>query len=228
MQSQQYLEDLNLWSKNQKMTISQEKTKAMVFNFTDNYQFSTRLKLNDKNIDIVDKMKILGTIVNNKLTWDDNCAELIKKVNKRMALIRSMKAFGATTEELVHMWVLMCRSVLEQSCILWHTSLTLENIEDLERTQKTFAKLVLRNNYKTYDEALIKLNLLSLPERRTRLCKNFAESGVRQNTLSDLFKKNKKSQIRNPEKFKVDFAYTERFRRSSVIQMQSMLNEPVI
>ena len=41
-----------LWSKNQKMTISQEKTKAMVFNFIDNYQFSTRLKLNDKNIAI--------------------------------------------------------------------------------------------------------------------------------------------------------------------------------
>lgn len=140
-----------------------------------------------------------------------------------------MKAFGATTQELVHMWVLMCRSVLEQSCTLWHTSLTLENIEDLERTQKTFAKLVLRNNYKTYDEALVKLNLLSLPERRKRLCKNFAESGVRQNTLSDLIKKNKKkSQIRNPEKFKVDFAYTERFRRSSIIQMLSMLNEPLI
>ena len=92
LKSQQYLENLNSWSKNQKTTISQEKTKAMVFNFTDNYQFSTRLKLNGKNIDIVDKMKILGTIVNNKLTWDDNCAELVKKVNKRMALIRTAVA----------------------------------------------------------------------------------------------------------------------------------------
>ena len=137
-------------------------------------------------------MKILGTIVNNKLTWDDNCAELIKKVNKRMALIRGMKAFGASIKEIVHMWIIMCRSVLEQSCVLWHSSLTLENIEDLERMQKTFAKLVLRNKYKTYEDALTKLNLLSLSERRQNLVKKFAKSGIINGTLSDLLKKIKK------------------------------------
>ena len=200
----------------------------LIFNWTDNYQFSTRLKLNEKNIEIVEKMKILGTIVNDKLTWDDNCAELVKKVNKRMALIRSMKSFGASIKEVVHMWIIMCRSVLllEQSCILWHKSLTLENIDDLERTQKTFAKVVLRNSYRTYEDALLKLNLSSLSERRENLCRKFAQSGVRNGTLSDLLRiVKKKHDIRKPERFKVDFAYTERYRRSSVIQMQSMLNE---
>ena len=41
--------------------------KAMIFNFTNNYQFSTRLNLKGTNIEIVDKMKILGTIINNQL-----------------------------------------------------------------------------------------------------------------------------------------------------------------
>ena len=61
------------------MEISQTKTKAMVINFTENYQFNTRLKLNGENIEVVDKMKILGTIVNNTLTWEENCSQLIKK-----------------------------------------------------------------------------------------------------------------------------------------------------
>ena len=78
LKSQEYLKDLNQWSENKKMKISQEKTKAMIINFTDNYQFNTRLQLNGTNIEMVDKMKILGTIVNDKLTWDDNCAELVK------------------------------------------------------------------------------------------------------------------------------------------------------
>ena len=82
----------------------------------------------------------------------------------------------------------MCRSVLEQSCILWHKLLTLENIFDLERTQKTFAKVVLRNSYRTYEEALIKLNLSSLSERRENVCRKFAQSGVRNGTLSDLLR----------------------------------------
>jgi hypothetical protein len=45
------------------MVISEKKTKAMIFNYTDNYQFTTRLELKGKNIEIVEKMKILGTIV---------------------------------------------------------------------------------------------------------------------------------------------------------------------
>ena len=71
-----------------------------------------------------------------------------------MTLIRNMKPFGATNEELVHMWIVMCRSKLEQSCVLWHSSLTQENSEDLERRQKTFTKLVLQEKYKTYEQAL--------------------------------------------------------------------------
>ena len=158
----------------------------MIINFTDNYQFNTRLQLNNTNIEMVNKMKILGTTVNNKLTWNENCAQLIKNINSRMTLIRNMKAFGATKEELVHMWIVMCRSKIEQSCVLWHSSLTQENSEDLERTQKTFTKLVLQEKYKTYEQALLQLNLNSLAERRRQLCLKFAQSGEKHGKLTDL------------------------------------------
>ena len=100
------------------MIISEKKTRAMIFNFTDNYQFTTRLHLKGTNIDVVDKMKILGTIVDSRLSWDDNCSLIIKKVNARMQLIRSLQNFGAKTEEMVHLWTIFCRSVLEQSCVV--------------------------------------------------------------------------------------------------------------
>ena len=137
-------------------------------------------------------MKILGTTVTSSLSWDENCSEIITKVNRRMALIRNLQKFGATIQELVHLWITFCRSVLEQSCILWHNTLTQENETDLERTQKTFAKLVLKNQYRSYPQALIKLNLLPLSERRKQLCLNFATSGVENNSLSDLLRKNDK------------------------------------
>ena len=93
-------------------------------------------------------MKLLGTMVNSKLTWGENTSFLIKKVNNRMILLRHILSFGASNAEMVHFWTLFCRSVLEQSCVLWHTSLTQENSEDLERTQKSFVKMVLKNKYK--------------------------------------------------------------------------------
>ena len=44
------------------MKINAKKTKAMIFNSTHSHQFTTRLLLNDENIEVVDKMRILGTI----------------------------------------------------------------------------------------------------------------------------------------------------------------------
>jgi hypothetical protein len=52
----------------QKMIISEKKTKAMLFNFTDHHQCTTRLDLKGTNIEVVDKMKILGTIVTTNLS----------------------------------------------------------------------------------------------------------------------------------------------------------------
>ena len=144
LKSQAYLDKINEWTNNHKMIISEKKTKVMLFNFTDNYQFTTWLQLKGSNVEVVDQMKILGTIVTDKLSWDNNCSQLIRKVNSRMQLLRGVQSFGASHEEMVHLWILFCRSILEQSCVVWGTSLSQENIANLERTQKTFTKLVLK------------------------------------------------------------------------------------
>ena len=228
LKSQQYLDQINQWTVNQKMIISQKKTKAMIINFTDKHQFTTRLHLNGENIEIVNKMKILGTIIDDKLSWDENCSFLIKKVNARMQLLRSVYSFGATNEEMVHLWTVFCRSVLEQSCTVWHSSLTNENIEDLERTQKTFCKLILREKYKTYEDSMIYLNLDSLHQRRQNLCLKFAKSGIKHNNMTDLLpeeSKLHKMQTRNKNKFKVNFANTGRLKDASIIHMQNLLND---
>ena len=47
--------------------------------YTPNFQFSTRLKLQNMNIDIVHEAKILGTIVKDDLKWDANCSYLVRK-----------------------------------------------------------------------------------------------------------------------------------------------------
>ena len=140
--------------------------------------------LKGENIEVVNRMKILGTIIDNSLSWDENCSHLLKKVNNRMQLLRSISSFGASIDEMVHLWILFCRSVLEQSCVLWNNSLTLENIENLERPQKSFAKMVLKEKYKNYENALIILNLETLEKRRAELCLKFAKAGIKHKKTS--------------------------------------------
>ena len=118
---------------------------------------------------------------------------------------------------MVHFWTIFCRSVLEQSCAVWGTSLTNENINDLERTQKTLCKLVLKEKYKTYENGLLQLNLESLELRRQELILRFAKNG-KKNTLNDLFPVSKKKHPmdkRNIDKYVVNFANTDRLKNGS-------------
>ena len=125
---------------------------------------------------VVNKIKILGTIINNRLDWNKNCKNLISKVNKRMVFLRKILNFGANQREMVHLWITYCRSVLEQSAVVWQGGLTNKNRKDLERTQKSFTKLILKNKFTTYEQALISLNLSTLESRRDQLCLRFAQN----------------------------------------------------
>ena len=82
LKTQQYLTQINQWTINQKMEINENKTKAMLINFTNQHQFTSRLQLKGKSIDLVDIIKILGVTVTNKLDWSENTDILVKKVNQ--------------------------------------------------------------------------------------------------------------------------------------------------
>ena len=108
LKSQFYINEINKWTVNQKMLINSKKTKAMIFNFTHNFKFNTRLRNNNMNIDVVPEMKILGTIITQDINWNRNTQHIIQKVNKRMLLIKKIMSFWASIQEMVHFWILYC------------------------------------------------------------------------------------------------------------------------
>jgi hypothetical protein len=114
------------------------------------------------------------------------------------------------------------------SCVLWGSGLTRENINDLERTQKTFLKLILQEDFRSYNEALLNLGLQNLEDRRKRLTLAFAKQSLADGHFSDLFKKRKPCETMKTRKrnfFEVIHANTERYKNSPIITMQRLLNE---
>ena len=63
LKSQEYLEQIDIWTRNQKMKINDKKSKNVIFNFTKKYQFSTRLSIQTEFLEIVPEAKLLGTII---------------------------------------------------------------------------------------------------------------------------------------------------------------------
>ena len=92
--SQNWLNTINEWTENQKMIINGTKTKTMIFNFTNDYKFTTRLKLNDQNVYVIDQTKLLGSIITDDLKWDKNTSKIVKNANARMELLRKVAYFG--------------------------------------------------------------------------------------------------------------------------------------
>ena len=89
---------------------------------------------------------------------------------------------------------------------------------------------MLQEKYHGYKKALTRLDMETLVVRREELCLNFALKCTKSNKLANMFPKNdKKHQMntRNPDKFKVQFANTERLKNSSIIYMQKLLNDHV-
>ena len=82
------------------MKINSSKTKTIIFNFTNNYQFTTRLKLNNQILDSVSETKLLGTIVTSDLKWDKNTENIVKKAYARMELLKKLSSFGAPIPDL--------------------------------------------------------------------------------------------------------------------------------
>ena len=125
------------------MMINEKKTKTKIFNNTENYQCTTRLKINNQPIDVINSTKLLGTIISNDLSWDLNTSALVKKANARVELLRKVASFGTGVEDLKTVYIFYIRSLLEQSATVWHTSLKGENTSELEGIQKSAVKVIL-------------------------------------------------------------------------------------
>ena len=225
MQTQKSLDKICDWTKKKKMLINPEKTKYMIVNFTKNYQFSTRLNLEGKLIQQINQTRLLGIIVDDSLTWQSNTNHIVKQAYKRMTILQNLFKFSVPLEDLIMIYILYIRSVVENSAVVWHSSLTQGQVLEIERIQKVALRIILKNDYISYENALEITSLPTLSERRLHLCKKFAEKCTRNPKTSDIFPLNSQGyNTRNPEKYQVTYANTSRLARSSIPFMQKLLN----
>ena len=195
----------------------------MLFNFTKKYQFTTNLCL-DKNIEIVNQTKLLGTIISSDLKWDANTHEIVKKAFARMQILHKIAQYKPKKEDMTHIYKMYIRSLLEQSCQVWHSSLTEQNSDDIERVQKSALRII--EPELNYNEAIEKLGIQKLSNRRNELCLKFAKNCLENEKTKHMFPQNKNKTGRKvKEKFKVQFARTERLKQSSIPFMQRLLNQ---
>ena len=226
LKSQEYLGTINQWSEDNLMQLNVEKSKMMIFNFTRNYQFTTNISHNGDDMEIINETKLLGTVITDDLKWHRNTEEIIKRANARMRILHKIAEFSAPTEDMVQIYISYIRSILEQSCAIWHSGLTQEDTQDLERVQKSALRIILKEEYQTYEQALESLGMSKLSSRREKMCLKFAKNCSKNELTKDIFPLNPANGMdtRGKQTFKVQHANTDRLKDSAVPYLQRLLN----
>ena len=230
LKSQSYLNQIAIWTENKKMLLNEEKTKIMIFNTTDNNQFTTRLTINNHLLDIINETELLGVLISSDLTWRKNTKQLVQRAYRRIILLHKLFEFAVPALDLVTIYVFFIRSILEQSCVVWHSAITQEEENNLERVQKTCLKIILKDNYISYEETLTRTNLDTLSNRRQKLCLNFALKSTKHEKNKKMFPLSLSSHsmstnMRHREKYVVQYARTDRLGKSAIPYLQRLLNQ---
>ena len=128
---------------------------------------------------------------------------------------------------LVFLLTLYIRNVLEYCSVLWHSTLTVEQSQAIERGQKTCLKILLGSEYTSYADALDYTGLELLSKRRETRCLQFGLKCLVHPLHHRMFPANpqldKNSRIRQQDHFVVNKARTESYRTSAIPYIQRKL-----
>ena len=225
------------------MKLNESKSYYLIFTRAQK-DFATRLTINNKFLERLNVIKILGVWISEDGSWSRNIKEILKRGYSRISFLTKLKYAGVKTEDLIEMYELFIRSCAEYCSVAFHSSLTLAESQSLERLQSTCLRVILKDDYVSYSAALETTGLETLHERREKKCLNFSikcgkhpqnarffplspnlenASKCPKNEHSN-FKNDAQCHDRGKEHFVVNYGRTEDYRMSAIPYCQRLLN----
>ena len=143
-------------------------------------------------------------------------------------MLTKLKYVGVSIEDLLQIYSLFIRSRAEFCGVSFHSSLTIEQTRKLENIQRTCLKIILQENYVNYQAACEMTGFLTLSQRRENRTLTFARRCLQSEEMARFFPLTPDLRIlelREREKFQVNFAHGEAYRKSAIPYCQRKLNE---
>ena len=147
-------------------------------------------------------------------------------------MLTKLKYVGTPRDDLIDVYNLYIRSILEYCSVVWHSTLTEQQNTDIENVQKLCMKIILGSEYRNYCQALKMCNLEELRKRRESRCLKFRLKSLLHPIHCQLFPVNplvlsNPYESSNREHFTVNWARTDSYRISAVPHIQRLLNQYV-
>ena len=142
--------------------------------------------------------KIAWNFLTSDLRWEVNSREIYKKALTKMWLLRRLKKLKLDYHSILEFCLKEIRPVLEHGVPVWNSGITKKQSNELEKIQKIAFRIILGDNYISYNVACTLLNVMPLRYRRTELCTTFAIKLYKSYRSADFFLPAKKNEnLRN-------------------------------
>ena len=99
-------------------------------------------------------------MIQNNLKWNNHIESIVAKASKRLHILRVLRRGGVEINDLITIYTVLIRSLLEYYSVVWHHALPPYLSQELERIQKRALKIIVPAL--SYSEALQFLNLRTL------------------------------------------------------------------
>jgi len=227
LKTKQTLNELETWTSTNLMRLNETKTNYMLFNRI-RTPFTTRLTVNGQWMERKPFIKLLGVWLQEDGGWGKNTQELCKKAYMRLSMLTKLRYAGVSKENLITIYKLHIRSCLEYNAVSFHSSLSSQQADALERCQSVCLKVILQDNYISYEAALEMTGLEKLEDRRLKRCLDFSKKCLKHPINQRMFplnpNLNNQQSIRAREKYMVNFAYKNSYKNSTIPFCQRLLN----
>lgn len=133
-----YLETLNNWLLDRRLTLSVEKSTATIFtSWTKEVNTQLDIKVNNLRLPTIKNLKILGVTFDNLLTYNAHAKTIIERVKKRNNAIKLLGGtdWGKEKETIITAYKTIGRSIINYAAPIWTPQLSNTHWKSLQATQ---------------------------------------------------------------------------------------------
>lgn len=136
------LQDFSSWCDQSFLVINASKTKDMVIDFRTQAPNQNPTVIKGQPVEYVGSYKYLGTVIDSKLSFKQNCEAVCKRGHQRLFYLRRLARFNVDKTMLVLFYRTFIESVLSFALVSWFANLTLQDKNALGQIVKWAGRLI--------------------------------------------------------------------------------------
>jgi len=129
------------WCSQNNLTLNVSKTKEIVIDFRKRRNTKLPIKIDNKDVEIVNDFKLLGTHITHDLKWHHNILDIMKKSRQRLYFLRCLKSFHVHPNILMNFYRAIVEAVLTRSITIWFGSATKRDLNRLSAVIRSAEKI---------------------------------------------------------------------------------------